>query len=51
MGKMLDEDFFEPSTTGGQVERIMGKMSGPSNEQGIEMTGKEAAVRERANAG
>ena len=47
--KILDEEFFEPGTAEGRAERIMGQMKGPSNEHGIEMSGKEAAVRGRMN--
>lgn len=46
---MLDEDHYESGTLGGDVQQITKQMNGPSNEQGIPMTGKEKAVRERAN--
>lgn len=46
---MLDEKFFEPGTQEGRAERIMGQMRGASNEQGISMSRKEAAVRARIN--
>jgi len=48
VGKLLDEDFYEPSSDAGNIQMI-DRMRGASNEKGIEMSGQEAQTRETAN--
>ncbi len=45
---MFDENYFEPSTEGGQLEMMRRRMAGntPSNQQGLPMGQEQAGVRE-----
>ena len=48
LAEMLDEKFYEPSSDSGEVQ-MMKRMSGPSNDAGVQMSQEEVSVREQAN--
>jgi len=47
---LFDEEYFEPTSEAGQIAKIEGALSGKSNQNGVEMSGQEASVRQSTYA-